>query len=108
MTSPDNSIRLDVPGAGGPLIPLFAFPVGDIFNCFADDKSNNQFLSTPSLIKIFLEAPSPSASNNLEPKPLLRKGSSIKVIDSFAILSFKESFKKRVLRAIDYPFIADA
>jgi hypothetical protein len=40
-----------------------------------------------------LEVPRPSASNNLEPKPLLRKGSSIKVIDSFAILSFKESFK---------------
>ena len=32
----------------------------------------------------------------------------IKVIDSFAILLFKESFRKLVLRAIDDPLIADA
>ena len=97
-----------MPGEGGPLIPLFALAVGNKFNCLEDDKSNNQFSSTPSLIKTCLEVPRPSASNNLEPKPLLRKGSSIKVIDSFAILSFKESFKKLVLRAMDDPFIADA
>ena len=38
----------------------------------------------PSLIRVCLEVPNPSPSNNLEPKPLLSNGSSTKLIDALA------------------------
>ena len=97
-----------MPGAGGPLIPLFALAVGNKFNCLEDDKSNNQFSSTPSLIKTCLEVPRPSASNNLEPKPLLRKGSSIARKTSFLKDSLNDKIANESVTLIDDPLIADA
>ena len=97
-----------VPGEGGPLIPLLAFPKGFKFNCFAEDKSNNHCSRTPSLIKVYFLEPKPSASNNLEPRPRFKKGSSIIFIAGLAICLLSISFKKLVLRAIADPFIAEA